>query len=249
MGTLATPDSTAAALQRNIVLSIRDLAVGHGSQPVLKIERLDAHTAEVLAIVGRSGCGKTTLLTCLSRDLRPIAGTFYLDSHELGRGLRNTYTSRTLQAFPLLHWLTVKENLALAARVRGVPKPDFDQILSNFAAESLWNRMPSGLSGGERCRASLSQALLGDPKLLLLDEPFSGLDLGVKQVVAGNLFRLARESGATVLIVTHDWHDALEFSDRIIAIGGRGPAGIAGEISPKEPNALESLRRLMAEPL
>ncbi len=232
-------------LDADPVLKVRELQLSYGSGPLLHVAGMEIRASEVVAIVGRSGCGKTTLLTCLSGDMEPAAGTYILAGAERGRGLRNTFVSRTLQAFPLLHWLTVQGNLALAARVRGVRKPDFKRILASFSAEGLSNRFPAGLSGGERCRASLSQALLGDPKLLLLDEPFTGLDTLVKQIVARNLFRLARASGAGIIFVTHDLNDALEFSDRVIALGSHGPAVIVGEVSPTSPSAMEELRRLL----
>jgi ABC-type nitrate/sulfonate/bicarbonate transport system ATPase subunit len=87
--------------------------------------------------------------------------------------------------------------------------------------------------------------MLGDPKLLLLDEPFSGLDTVVKQSVAENLFRLARSQGAGIIFVTHDLNDAVEFSDRIVVLGSKHPASVVGEILASLPNAVKCVRDLM----
>ena len=230
---------------RETILSVLKLRLGFGSTPLLFVPEMNVAEGEVVSIVGRSGIGKTTLLSCISGHIAPMSGTYFLDGAERAQSLRSTFVSRTLQNFPLLHWRTVKGNLALAARIRGVQRPDFDRILATFSAEGLANRYPSSLSGGERCRASLSQALLGDPRLLLLDEPFSGLDTIVKQVVAENLFRLARASNAGIIFVTHDLNDAIEFSDRIVVIGSRNPSTVVGEISAAAPEAVKRVRELL----
>lgn len=228
-----------------VLLEVQKLSIRYASTPIIYISELKLVAGEVVSVVGRSGSGKTTLLSCLSGHVQPATGTYFLDGIERGRGLRPTFVSRTLQNFPLLHWHTVKGNLALAAKIRRVDRPDFAAILANFSAQELADRYPSSLSGGERCRASLSQALLGAPALLLLDEPFSGLDTIVKQVVAENLFRLARASAAGIIFVTHDLNDAVEFSDRIVVVGSRSPATVVGEVSAAMPDALAQVRELL----
>lgn len=227
------------------VLTIDGLRLARSGVELLLVERLEVRPAEVVAIIGRSGCGKTTLLSCLSGHLPATGGTFSLGGAVNGSGLRPTFVSRTLQGAPLLHWLTVRQNLALAARIRDVRDADYGAILARFSAAQLAERYPDTLSGGERCRASLSQALLGEPRLLLLDEPFTGLDTIVKESVAANVFRHARASGAAILFVTHDLNDAVAFSDRVIVLGGRAPATIVGEFAARDPGALEGIQRAL----
>lgn len=237
--------ATAVESDRRAIVRIDGLGLSHGSKLLLCVPHLEVWPGEVLAIIGRSGCGKTTLLSCLSGHLPATSGEFFLGDKPRGHGLRRTFVSRTLQGAPLLHWLTVRGNLRLAAQIRKVSRPDYEAILATFAAEALGHRYPSTLSGGERCRASLSQALLGDPRLLLLDEPFTGLDSIVKRFVAGNLFRLARASGAGIIFVTHDLHDAIEFSDRVVVIGGSRPATVMGEFPAAASGSVEMIRDLL----
>ena len=227
------------------ILAVRELVLAREGAELLRIDALDVAPGEIVALVGRSGCGKTTLLSCLSGQFAARAGGFTLDGAPGGDGLRSTFVSRTLQGAPLFHWLTVRGNLRLAAQVRGVEAPDFDTILERFSAGRLADRYPTTLSGGERCRASLSQALLGDPRLLLLDEPFTGLDTIVKQSVAGHLFDHARDSGAAIVFVTHDLNDAVEFSDRVVVLAGERPATIRGEFPARASGTLQRIQQTL----
>ncbi len=228
------------------VLVIEDLKLGYGDTVVLELEHLSLLRGEVLAIVGRSGCGKTTLLSCLSGDLRTWGGSYHVGGRYFGDGLPDTYVSRTLQNFPLFHWLTVRQNLALAARIRGVKVADLELVLRQFSAEKLADRYPQNLSGGERCRASLCQATIAGPSLLLLDEPFGGLDTLVKEAVAESLFDFADTNSVAVIFVTHDLHDAVEYADRVVALGGRRFTHVLGEVPSDASGAVEALRNLLA---
>lgn len=228
------------------VLVADNLTVSHDTVPILHVPHLEVASAEIVAIVGRSGCGKTTLLACISGQVRPLTGQINIRSEdETGSNGAPRSVSRTLQNFPLLHWLTVKENLALAASIKNVRGSDLEMLLRKFSADELADRYPSTLSGGERCRASLSQALLGNPNILLLDEPFTGLDSMVKRTVAASLFQIARERKAGIIFVTHDLNDALEFSDRVMVLGGRKPAKVVGEFSSKQPDAMSRVVDLL----
>lgn len=242
----ASTPSAAVEASREL-LNIRGLQIGYGGRTHLKIERLQLLRSSILALAGPSGAGKTSLLSCLSGQLKPLAGTFSLGGVELGAGLPSTFVSRTLQNFPLFHWLTVEGNLRLAAKIRGAPALDVEGVLSTFSAVELRHRYPAALSGGERCRASLSQAMVGRPSLLLLDEPFTGLDAVTKRVVAQNLFELAQSQGAAILFVTHDIHDAVEFAQRVVVVGGGPPSVVVGEVASSDEHAsakvLDMLRK------
>lgn len=237
------PTMSGAEVGVRPLLSVRDLYLRRDLRPILQISQLDINSGEIVALIGPSGCGKTTLLSHISGTFPAAAGAVRFPQLG-GTAVPRTYISRSVQGAPLLHWLNVRQNLELAARVRGFFLSNPSEVLARFAAEDLADRFPATLSGGERCRASLSQALVGDPTIVLLDEPFSGLDVAVKRFVAENVFRVARSAGAAVLMVTHDLIDAVEYADRVVVLGGSSPAHIVGEIEASL-DAIPHIARLL----
>lgn len=202
---------------------------------------------EIVAIVGPSGCGKTTILRTISGETPLLYGTVRLDGGEQDRGWRVRHLARTLQSFPLFHWLTVEENLRLAAQVRQAGYVDVDQVLSEFSALHLKHKFPKVLSGGERCRASLAQAVLSQPKVLLLDEPFTGLDLHVKEEIAQRLFSFADSHKTSIVFVTHDLHDACEYAKRVVVLNGTTPATISTVVNPRDQSSHTLIRNAMLQ--
>jgi ABC-type nitrate/sulfonate/bicarbonate transport system ATPase subunit len=227
-------------------LAINDLCIGYEQKVVAFIDSLAVTTAEVVALIGPSGCGKSTLLATISGAMPSISGAIQIMGAPRTVEWRMQNVSRTLQNFPLLHWLTVKENLTLAAKIRGVAIQDVEGLLGLFQASHLAGKFPKTLSGGERCRASLAQALVSPPALLLLDEPFSGLDVAVKEQVANAVFNLVKERGIPVLYVTHDLLDACAFSNRIVILNKGTPTKVGGVFKANEPSIQERLFVMMA---
>lgn len=211
-----------------LLLSARDLEIERGGRKLLCVKHFELAAGEVVALIGPSGCGKSTLLACLGGTFHARSGTLEIPGRDANN--EQAYISRSVQGAPLLHWLTVRQNLELAAKIKGISLTDADAVLARFAAEKLADRYPNTLSGGERCRASLSQAMVGEPKILLLDEPFTGLDVAVKRFVAHNIFSLATELGTGILMATHDLYDAIEYANRVVVLGGSTPARIVGEL-------------------
>jgi ABC-type nitrate/sulfonate/bicarbonate transport system ATPase subunit len=227
------------------ILSISRATFGYTSEPIVEIEKLEVDSHEVLALMGPSGCGKTTVLSTIAGMRDPIAGSLEILGSTRADRWRAQNTARTVQSFPLFHWLTVRQNLELACRIRGMPVNQVERLLEQFSASHLANRYPRGLSGGERCRASLAQAAVANPKLVLLDEPFTGLDTLVKEDVAASLFAFARSNGIGVLLVTHDLNDAISFSQRVMVLGGRPIAHVLAEVDTSEASAPETIRELL----
>ena len=238
LGTSVGSSEDAAVSSRvELALSIRAAQFGYDSNAVISVESLKLHRGEKLGLVGTSGCGKTTLLSAIAGASEPLSGTVEILGSTRDREWRINGVSRTLQAFPLLHWLTVRENLALACKIRRVPASRVDEALGELSASHLAEFFPRKLSGGERCRASLAQAVVGQPKLLLLDEPFTGLDLLVKEDVAASVLHFASQFEIGVIFVTHDIRDAAIFCDRIVVLGGKPITRIIAEIAGKQANS------------
>lgn len=218
---------------------------GYAGKIVAESVNLNVSSREVVAIVGPSGCGKTTILKTISGNLPLMGGMIRLDGCERDRIWLSQHLARTLQNFPLFHWLTVEANLKLVCKVRKIPFVDFDGVLNEFSALHLKHSYPKTLSGGERCRASLAQAVITKPKVLLLDEPFSGLDLHVKEEIAKYLFSFADLHGTSVIFVTHDLFDACEYAKRVVVLGGSPPTTIRAIVEPGEKDSISLIRKHM----
>jgi ABC-type nitrate/sulfonate/bicarbonate transport system ATPase subunit len=229
-------------------LELFDVRIQFGSRPIVELSHLAVATGEIVALVGRSGCGKTSLLRMIAGTDPGHEGEIRIDGIPATPAERVERTARTLQSFPLFHWLSVRGNLELAARVRGVKAAEPDRVLREFSADQLASRMPKALSGGERCRASLAQAAMGRPRILMLDEPFTGLDTLVKDDVAQAILAFARALDACVIFVTHDLNDACRYARRIVVLAGREPSSL-GEVVKSDGGGAEAQIReiLMSE--
>jgi len=200
------------------MLKIDNLVVGYPTKSLLHIENLSIESGEIVALIGKSGCGKSTLFSTIAGHFEPIEGSFSLDGEEDILRIKENI-ALTLQGFPLFHWLTVEENLKLATKIKNAKNIDFSDILKQFNAQHIADVYPNQLSGGEKCRASLSQAILTEPSLLMLDEPFTGLDTITKNSISKNIFSLTQKNKTSVIIVTHDIYDAISYAQKIIILG------------------------------
>lgn len=224
------------------MLRLRNLECGYQGRVIVTVPELEVADREILALVGRSGGGKSTLLATLAGAIPPLSGEILLNGRIADTDLLKRKVARTLQAFPLLHWKTVGGNLKLAARIRGVALESAVETLGRFSAAHLVDRFPKELSGGERARASLAQASVSQPSLLLLDEPLTGLDPIVREDVAKALFDFAHQAGCAVILVTHDLLDATRFANRVIALRPTQDFSMADCIVPTgAKNALETI--------
>lgn len=223
--------------------------VGYAHTAIIGPIDLTVDRREVIAIVGPSGCGKTTLLRAISGDLSFSSGQMLIDGLQRDRAWASIYVARTLQNFPLLHWLTVEQNLLLAAKIKGITNLSVDDILIEFAALHLKTRYPKMLSGGERCRASLAQAVVSYPKVLLLDEPFTGLDLNVKEEIANHLFSFAQSHQSAIVFVTHDVYDACQYAHKVVVLNRRHPSTIIEVIDASAAQSIDLVRAAMKRDL
>ena len=208
-------------------LALRDVTVRRGRRVVLEVSALDVRAGEVLAVIGPNGAGKSTLLQTLAVLQRPASGTVLFDGVPV-RGRELTMRRRLAVVFqaPLLLSGSVRDNVALGLRLRGVPRAQrlqrADRWLDRLGVAALANRPAHALSGGEAQRTSLARALALDPDVLLLDEPFTGLDAPTRARLVADLGALLRDTGLTTVFVTHDRDEALQLADRAaVLIGGR----------------------------
>lgn len=181
---------------------------------------IEIEQGEFFTLLGPSGCGKTTLLRCIAGFETPTSGTIFLSGKDITYTPPNKRPVNTVfQSYALFPHLTVAKNVAFGLQMLGKPKQDMtqavDRVLKLVRLEEFADRLPQQLSGGQQQRVALARALAPQPKVLLLDEPLSALDLKLRKEMQGELKRLQHETGITFIFVTHDQEEALTMSDRI----------------------------------
>jgi NitT/TauT family transport system ATP-binding protein len=219
--------SNVVALSDKHALSVDRLSVAfpHGDRPLLALKdaTLEVQRGEFVCVVGASGSGKTTLLNVLSGLDRPTSGR----AHVHGR------IALMFQEAALFPWLTAVGNVELALELRGVKAPERRErameLLSRVRLTGFEKRRPHELSGGMKQRVALARALAQDADVLLMDEPFGALDVITRDHLHGEIERIWRETGLTVLFVTHNGREAVRLGDRVLIFTSR-PGRVASEI-------------------
>jgi tungstate transport system ATP-binding protein len=210
------------------VVEVEAVRVTRGSYTILDVPALDVRRGEVLVAIGPNGAGKSTLMRVLGLLETPGAGVVRFGGVPVSPGARLALRRRTAAAFqePLLADTTVFANAAMGLRFRGVPSsaiaPRVAHWLERLGIAGLARRQARTLSGGEAQRTALARALVLDPELLLLDEPFAALDQPTRESLIADLADILRQDRTTTVLVTHDRAEALALADRIaVIIGGR----------------------------
>ncbi|AMJ63228.1 ABC transporter ATP-binding protein [Bosea sp. PAMC 26642] len=199
-------------------VAIERVSFSHGAEPAT-VDGVDwtIPRGAVHCLVGRSGCGKTTLLKLAAGLLLPDEGDVRIDGLVLrGPGPRIGFV---FQSSTLLDWLTVLDNVLLPISLKRRLRPqDHDKaldLLARVSLEGLAARYPHELSGGQQSRVAVARALVADPALLLLDEPFAALDALTREELQDDLLALCAEHSMTALFVTHDIAEAVYLGDRV----------------------------------
>ncbi|MEN9408341.1 MAG: hypothetical protein RL216_315 [Pseudomonadota bacterium] len=197
-------------------------AFGQGDHVVRALDdvSIQIRKGEFFTLLGPSGCGKTTLLRLIAGFEMPTAGTILLDGVDITDLPPNKRPVNTVfQSYALFPHLTVAENVGFGLTMQGRPKTEVAarvaEMLALVKLEPMAGRKTSQLSGGQQQRVALARALAPQPKVLLLDEPLSALDLKLRKEMQVELKRLQTETGITFIFVTHDQEEALTMSDRI----------------------------------
>lgn len=205
---------------RTTAIQTRGLCKSFGGRPVLRELDLNVAEGEAVALTGANGAGKTTLLRCLASILRPRSG----EVRWFGQSAAANPAARRLIAMVghetrLYPHLTVRENLIFAARMCDVGQPArrADQLLESIALPAHAHRFPAEISRGMRQRVAIVRALVHDPPILLLDEPFSGLDQQATDWLIG-LWRDMHLRQRTVCFTTHDRQQAEHLCDRVLRL-------------------------------
>jgi len=200
------------------MLSVSHLTVSYDDVPAVRDASIELPDGQVLAVLGPSGCGKSTLLRAVAGLEPPVAGSVSWDGADLaGTPTHKRGFALMFQDGQLFGHLTVARNVGYALRLRRERGIDqrVAELLALVGLEGYADRLPATLSGGERQRVALARCLAVRPRLLLLDEPLSALDTGLRQRLAGDLRRILTHEGITALMVTHDHEEAFTVADRL----------------------------------
>lgn len=199
-----------------------------GPTVALQDVSLDIRDQEFLVAVGPSGCGKTTLLNLLAGFERATTGRVTLDGKELTRpGAERAVVFQQPSLYP---WLDVRENIALGLKLKR-RRVDWERVqyfIEKMGLQGFEKHKPYQLSGGMQQRASIARALIVEPKILLMDEPFGALDAQTRNDMQRFLLDLGKSINATVFFITHDVEEAILLADRVVVMTPR-PGRIAAE--------------------
>ena len=194
-----------------------------GEVEALRDVSFDVQEGDFCSIVGPSGCGKSTLLSALA-GLEPLPGGRVARKGEpvCGPSRKVGFMPQRDQRF---EWRSIWSNVTLGLTVRGENTPQRQahvrELLERYGLADFAQKRPSQLSGGMRQRCALIRTLAAQPKVLLLDEPFSALDYQTRLAVSADIYRIIRQEGKTALLVTHDISEAVSMSDRVVVLSHR----------------------------
>ena len=234
-----THDTSTAEAPSSTVLAFngvtKSFPTSSGPYVAVRDVSLEIDRGEFIALIGHSGCGKSTILNMVAGLSVPTAGTIILDGNEITAP--GSDRSMVFQNYSLLPWLTVRENVyeavdsAFGDLSHAEKEAQTDRFLEMVGLASASNKKPHQLSGGMKQRVAIARAFSVHPKVLLLDEPFGALDALTKAALHEELvtmWSLDRKT-ETVLMVTHDIDEAIYLSDRVVGMTN-GPAATVGEI-------------------
>ena len=216
------------------LLDVAILDKSYGARRVLHKLQLQLRQGEIVSLIGASGCGKSSLLSIVAGLDTDFRGALRLD----GKLLAGVHADIGLifQEPRLFPWLTVAQNIAFGLGAGGEDDPRVAQLLQEVGLQGHADSLPKQLSGGQAQRAAIARGLFGQPRILLLDEPFSAVDAFTRMKLQDLLADVAARHGLSVLLVTHDIDEALYLSDRIVMLDTRaGPPRAHYDVAAPRP--------------
>jgi ABC-type Fe3+/spermidine/putrescine transport system ATPase subunit len=204
-------------------LAVSDLTVRFGQQLILDHVSFQVRVGERLCLLGPSGCGKTTCLRAIAGFIVPSSGTIVINGNDMATvAPEHRNIGILFQNYALFPHLSVSENVAFGLRMRGLSEP----IIRSKVADALnlvrllsaRSKRPAMLSGGEQQRIAFARAIVIEPSLLLLDEPFSNLDARLRQELRAEMLELLDQLNVTTIMVTHDQEEAMGIANRIVVM-------------------------------
>ncbi len=236
------------------IIELRNVSLSFGDETVYRGLSFSVRDGEFLCILGPSGCGKSTLLRIVGDLLQVDLGHVAVD----GRSPRDAWSEMAFvfQSPRLLPWRNAQDNVVLGQQLRFARR--FSKAEMRDKARDLltlvglardMHKMPSMLSGGERQRVAIARALAVDPRIVLMDEPFSALDINTRRRMRAEIVDIWRKTGKTIVFVTHEIDEAMELADRIVVLSQK-PTTLRDvvqidEVRPREmaTAAMQSIRR------
>jgi putative spermidine/putrescine transport system ATP-binding protein len=207
-------------VSRPVKVLIDGIAKRYGTTEALQPTTLDILAGEFVTVLGPSGSGKTTLLQIICGLIEPSGGRLFIDGvNQAGVPVHRRRVGVVFQNYALFPHLTVLENVSFPLQMRRLPgrelRAKVDAALEMVGLAALRDRFPRELSGGQQQRTALARCFVYEPSLILMDEPLGALDRQLRETMQIEIKRLHRETGATIVFVTHDQGEALALSDRI----------------------------------
>ncbi len=220
MSQIPTQSQFSPQAANTVKLSVKGIKKNYGQTTVLQAIDLDVRAGELLTLLGPSGSGKTTLLQIICGLVDPTAGSLFIDGRdETNLPVNQRDIGVVFQNYALFPHLTVKENIAFPLRMRKIAGAEVDkrvaEVLDMVNLGHAADRLPKALSGGQQQRVALARCLVYRPGVILMDEPLGALDRKLRETMQMEIRRIHRETGATIIFVTHDQEEALALSDRI----------------------------------
>lgn len=212
-------------------IELTGLRRAFAGRTVLDLDRLDIAAGRITVLLGRSGCGKSTLLNLIAGLDVPDAGEIRVDGAPV-QG-QPAHTALIFQHNNLFPWMSAAQNIAFALENQGRPpteaRAEAQRLLGEVELAAFADYRPAKLSGGMRQRVALARAMALAPRLLILDEPFSALDMQTRRMMQRYLLDVWQRTGCSVLMVTHDLHEALMLADRIVLMSST-PVGHVADV-------------------